>query len=73
MSGLAETRWTGAAEITKEEGHKIWYSEEENEYAKGVGFMVHKKSVKSVLKCAPILSRIISIRLADKPQNMSII
>ena len=39
--GLAETRWTGAGEITTE-GHKIWYSGEENEHGKGFGFMVHK-------------------------------
>nr|XP_027209727.1 uncharacterized protein LOC113803201 [Penaeus vannamei] len=40
---------------------------------KGVGFLVHKNSVKSVLECTPISSRIISIRLAAKPQNISII
>ena len=32
-----------------------------------------KKGVKSVLECAPISIRIISIRLAAKPQNMSIV
>ena len=37
-----------------------------------VSFMVHKKSVRSVLGYAPISRRIISIRLAVKPQNMSI-
>ncbi|XP_069982173.1 craniofacial development protein 2-like [Penaeus vannamei] len=71
--GLAETRWTGAAEIATEEGHKLWYSGEEKEHMKGVGFLVHKNSVKSVLECTPISSRIISIRLAAKPQNISII
>ncbi|XP_027212995.2 craniofacial development protein 2-like [Penaeus vannamei] len=71
--GLAETRWTGAGEITTEEGRKLWYSGEEKEHVKGVGFLVHKNSVKSVLKCAPMSGRIISIRLAAKPQNISII
>ena len=40
---------------------------------KGVGFLVYKRNVKSILECAPISSRIISIRLAAKPQNMSIV
>ena len=71
--GLAETRWTGAGKITTEAGHKLWYSGEENEHVKGVGFLIHKKNVKSVLECAPILCRIISIRLTAKPQNLSVI
>ena len=71
--GLAETRSTGAGEITAEEGHRLWYSRKENEHVKGVGFLVHKKNVKSVLECALISSRIINIRLAAKPQNLSIV
>ena len=71
--GLAETRWTGAGEITTEEGRKLWYSGEENEHVKGVGFLVYRRNVKSVPECAPISSQIISIRLAAKRQNISIV
>ena len=54
--GLAETRWTGAGVITTEESHKLWCSGEENEHVKAVGFLDHKKNVKSVLECAPMSS-----------------
>ena len=40
--GLGETRWTGAGEITTDEGHKLRYFRKENEHANGVSFMVHK-------------------------------
>ena len=40
---------------------------------KGVVLLVHKKNVKSILECALISSRIISIRLAARPQNLSIV
>ena len=66
--GLAETRWTVVGEITPE-----WYSGEENEHVKGVGFFVYTRNVKSVLECAPISSRISSNRLAVIPQNLSVI
>jgi len=71
--GLAETRWTGAGEIATKEAHKLWYSGEEKEHMKGVGFLVHKNSVKSVLECAPMSIRTMSIRLDGKPQSLSII
>ena len=71
--GLAEVRWTGFGETTTEEGHRIWYSGDETKHQHGVGFIVNKDRVKSVINCRPINSRIISIRIAAAPLNITII
>jgi len=71
--GLAEVRYTGCGEFMTEEGHKIWFSGEKDKHEKGVAFVVHKNTIKSVLKCSPISSRIITIRIKAQPLNITII
>ena len=71
--GLAELRWTGIGEITTNDGHTLWYSGEEKSHEKGVGFLVHKDVAKSVMECRPISNRIITMRLAGQPLNISIV
>ena len=71
--GPAEVRWTGIGETTTEDGHTLWFSGEEKLHEKGVGFHVHKNVAKSVLECRPISSRIISLRLAGQPLNISLV
>lgn len=71
--GLAEVRWTSCGETTTEEGHKIWYSGEESIHQHGVGFIVNKSKINSVISCTPISSRLISIRIAARPMNITII
>jgi len=71
--GLCEVRWSGAGKVGRDEGHKLWYCGEDRGGVKGVGFLVHKDSLNSVLECRPISSRIISIRLSARPKNLSTI
>ena len=52
--GLAEVRWTGFGmfgETTTDAGHKLWYSGDETEHKHGVGFIVKKERVNSVISC----------------------
>ena len=71
--GLSEVRWTGFGEATTEEGHKIWYSGEENKHQHGVAFLARKEVADNVISCTPISSRIISIHISAKPHNLTII
>jgi len=71
--GLAEVRWLGNGELTTDDGHKIWYMGEKDRHKNGVAFMVHKDSTRSVMECCPLNSRMISIRVAARPKNMTII
>ena len=66
-------RWKNFGEMNTEEGHKVYFSGKEDKHEHGVGFLVHKETVKSVMGCEPINSRLIKIRLKAKPFNISII
>ena len=33
--GLSEVRWTGCGEIVTEEGHKLWFSDDDKEHVNG--------------------------------------
>lgn len=70
--GLAEVRWTGIGESMTDEGHKMWYSDNDTKHQHGVGFIVRKERVNSVISCTPINSRIISIRISARPKNVTI-
>ena len=71
--GLCETRWTNFGEHTTPEGHKLYYSGDEKLRIHGVGFLVHKDTVSTVMGCRPISSRLITIRLRSTPFNVFII
>ena len=71
--GLVEMRWTGFGETTSEDGHKIWYSGEETQHERGVGFIVRREITGYILSCTPVSSRIISIRVSARPKNVTII
>ena len=40
--GLCEMRWKNFGKMSSDEGHKVCFSEEEEGYEYGVGFLVHK-------------------------------
>ena len=61
--GMCETRWKNSGEVQTDEGHKFYYSGEDDQHANGVGFLVHKSIQSAVLGCQPISSRLITIRL----------
>ena len=71
--GLAEVRWTGFVETTTDEGQKIWYCGEDSKHQYGVAFVVRKEVVGSIVRCNPISSRLISIRISARPHNITVI
>ena len=63
--GLCEMRWKKSGEIPTDG--------KEDKHEQGVGFLVHKYIVKSVIGCRPISSRLITVRLRASPFNITII
>eukprot|EP00794_Sanderia_malayensis_P008574 gene8574-biopygen6861 len=66
-------RWLSSGEMVTEQGHKIWFSGKEKRHEEGVGFLLHKDTVRAVMECEPISSRMIRIRLSANPRNLTII
>ena len=66
-------RWTGFGERTIDEGHKIWYSGHDTQHHQGVAFLVHKEKTASIISCTPVSSRLITIRIAASPMNITVI
>ena len=60
-------------EIPTDGGHRVDYSRKEDKHEQGVGFLVHKDIVKSVIGCRPISSRLMTARLRASPFNITII
>ena len=71
--GLCEKRWKNFGETTAEEGHKVFFCGKEDKHENGVGFLVHKDIVNTVMKCCPVSSRLITIRLRAVPFNITIV
>ena len=74
-SGALEGRCAGKTLVrwSTDDGHKVYFSEEEDRHEYGVGFLVHKDVVNAVLGCRPVSSRLISISLRAAPFNITII
>ena len=71
--GLCEMRWKNFGETTTEEGHKVFFSGKEDKHEHGVGFLVHKDIVNTVMGCRPVSSRLFTIRLRAVPFNITIV
>ena len=71
--GLCEMRWKNFGETTTEEGHKVFFSGKEDKHEQGVGFLVHKDIVNTVMGCRPVYSRLTTIRLRAVPFNITIV
>ena len=71
--GLCEMRRKKFGEMSTDDGHKVYFSGEEDRHEYGVGFLVLVLVVDAVLGCRPASSRLISIRLKAAPFNITII
>ena len=69
--GLCEMRWKNFSEPSTEEGHKVFFSGKEDKHEHGVGFLVHRDIVNTVMGCRPVSSRLITIRLRAVPFNIT--
>ena len=67
--------WESVGETTTEEGNKVvfFFSGKEDKHEHGVGFLVHKDIVYTVMGCRPVSSRLIAIRLKAVPFNITIV
>ena len=70
--GPCEMRLKNFGETT-EEGHKVFLSEKEDKHKHGVGFLVHKDILDTVVGCRPVSSRLFTIRLRAVPLNFTIV
>ena len=71
--GLCEVRWRNFGETTTQDGHKLYFSGKEDRHENGVGFLVHKDTVNTVMGCQPISSRLITICLRTTPFNIIVV
>ena len=71
--GLCEIRWKSFGETTTEEGHKFFFSGIEDKQEHGIGFLVHKDIMNTVMGCRPVSSRLITICLRAVPFNITIV
>ena len=71
--GLCEVRWRNFGETTTQDGHKLYFSGKEDRHENGVGFLVHKDTVNTVMGCQPFSSRLITIRLRATPFNITVV
>ena len=57
--GLCEVRWKNFGETSTEEGYKLYLSGKEDKHEHGVGFLVRKDIMNTVMGCRPVSSRLI--------------
>ena len=65
-------RWKNFGETATEEGH-VFISGTEDKHEHGVGYLVHKDVVNTVMGCYPVSSRLITTRLRAVPFNITIV
>ena len=66
-------RRKNVGETTTAERHKVFFSGKEDKHEHGVGFLVHKDIVNTVMRCRPVSSRLITIRPRAAPFNITIV
>ena len=70
---MTETRWKNSGEEVTDEGHKIIYSGQKKHHQQGVAFIVKKELTSAILNYEAVSSRMMSLRLASHPVNITII
>ena len=60
-------------EMSTDDRHNIYFSEEEDRHEYGVRFLVYRGMVSPVLGCRPVSSRLISVRQRAAPFNITFI
>ena len=70
--GISELKWTGIGEFSSDD-HYIYYRGQISLRKNGVAVMVNKRVRNAVLGCNLKNDRMISVRLQDKPFNITVI
>ena len=71
--GHCEVHWKNLLETSTPEGNKLFFSCREDRHEHGVGFLIHKDTVNTIMGCRPVSSRLITIRLKASPFNITVI
>ena len=68
-------RWTnfGGKKTTTDEGQRVFFSAKEDKQEHGVGFLVHKEIVNTMMECRPVSLRLITIRQRAVPFNIAVV
>ena len=66
-------RWKNFGKTTTDEGHKVFFSGKEDKHEQGIGFLVHKDIVNTVMRCHPVSSGLITICLRTVLLNITIV
>ena len=70
--GISKLKWTGIGEFNSDD-HYIYYCGQESLRRNGVAIMVNKRVRNAVPGCNLKNDRMISVRLQDKPFNITVI
>ena len=70
--GINELKWTGIGEFNSDD-HYIYYCGQESLRRNGVAIVVNRRVRNAVLGCNLKNDRMISVRLQDKPFNITVI
>ena len=70
--GISELKWTGMGEFNSDD-HCYLHCRQEPLRRNGVAIMVNKRVQNAVLGCSLKSYRMISVRLQDKPFNITVI
>ena len=74
--GLSEVRWTTAGKVTLSSGHTLLFSgppDEGDAHRNGVGLMLSRQSVKSLMEWEPDNERILTARFKSKFQEVTVV
>ena len=71
--GLCEIRWKDFGKTTIVEGHKVFFSGKVDKQKHGIGFLVHKDIVNTVMGCRPVSSTLITIHLRAASFNITVV
>ena len=61
--GFCKVSWKKIGETSVPEGHKFYFSGNEDRHEHEVGFLIHKDTVNAIIKCRLVSSRLITICL----------
>ena len=71
--GVSEVRWTGKGHFVTDNGSTIIYSDSERKHEAGVEMILDKQTSVSMLGYNPISERLLTVLLAAKPWNVTLI
>ena len=70
---LCKIRWKNFGKRTIEEDHKVFFSGKEDKHKQGIGFLIHKDTVNTIMRCHSVSSRLTTIHWRAVPFNITVV